>query len=109
MYVFVKKKKIYHFSFAFPKVKSSPTKSTPSKRKSKLERERAESEEIIKAMGGAVEEGGRRTRSSARGATATPATPPPAKKPRVATPRRGRPKKDDAIIESEKTDQVSVI
>jgi hypothetical protein len=40
-------------------------------------------------MGASVEiEGGRRTRSSARGST--PATPPPAKKPRtVATPSTG--------------------
>jgi Domain of unknown function (DUF4775) len=60
------------------------TKRTPSKRKSKLEREREEAEEILKNMGASVEiEGGRRTRSSARGSA--PATPPPAKKPRTAT------------------------
>jgi len=70
------------------------TARTPSKRKSKLEREREESEEIIKSMGGAVEEGGRRTRSSARGSvTTTPVTPAP-KKPRVSR-GRGKPKKID--------------
>jgi len=76
---------------------------TPSKRKSKLEREREESEEIIKSMGGAVEEGGRRTRSSARGSAAsTPVTPAP-KKPRVSR-GRGKPKKidiDDDVNEGE--------
>lgn len=78
----------------------TPTKSTPSKRKSKLEREREESEEIIRSLGGnAVEEGGRRTRSSARGA-ATPS--PAAKKAKVesATPsRRGRQKKGIVDVE----------
>lgn len=80
-------------------------KNTPSKRKSNIEKARAESEEIIKSMGGPVE-GGRRTRSSARGGTTavkTP-TPPPAKKPRVSTPsRRGRPKRDDLIEENKET------
>lgn len=70
------------------------TARTPSKRKSKLEREREESEEIIKSMGGAVEEGGRRTRSSARGSVpTTPVTPAP-KKARVSR-GRGKPKKID--------------
>lgn len=46
-------------------------------------------------MGGAVEEGGRRTRSSARGTAAatTPVTPAP-KKPRVSR-GRAKPKKID--------------
>lgn len=62
-----------------------------------MERARAESEEIIKSMGGSVElEGKRRTRSSVKGPAPTlTATPPPAKKPRTSTTpsRRGRPKK----------------
>jgi len=82
--------------------KKTPAR-TPSKRKSKLEREREESEEIIKSMGGAVEEGGRRTRSSARGSVATtPVTPAP-KKPRVSR-GRGKPKKidvDDEVNDAE--------
>lgn len=78
------------------------TARTPSKRKSKLEREREESEEIIKSMGGAVEEGGRRTRSSARGSVATtPVTPAP-KKARVSR-GRGKPKKID--VDDEMNDE----
>jgi len=76
---------------------------TPSKRKSKLEREREESEEIIKSMGGAVEEGGRRTRSSARGSVASTPVTPAAKKPRVSR-GRGKPKKidvDDEVNDAE--------
>lgn len=82
--------------------KKTPAR-TPSKRKSKLEREREESEEIIKSMGGAVEEGGRRTRSSARGSVATTPVTPAAKKPRVSR-GRGKPKKidvDDEINDEE--------
>lgn len=48
-------------------------------------------------MGGPLEEGARRTRSSARVTASVPATPPSAKKPKVSTPsssRRGRGKKD---------------
>ncbi|KAJ6635478.1 hypothetical protein Bhyg_14064 [Pseudolycoriella hygida] len=83
--------------------KKAPKK-TSLKRKSKLEREREESEEIIKSMGGAVEEGRRRTRSSARGAvTKTPATPA-AKKPKV-TRGRGKPKKIDVDEESNDIDE----
>lgn len=85
-------------------VVKTPTKSTPSKRKSKLEREREESEEIIRSLGGStVEEGGRRTRSSARGGAATPS--PAAKKAKVesATPtRRGRQKKGIVDVEEPK-------
>lgn len=78
---------------------------TPSKRKSKLEREREESEEIIKSMGGAVEEGGRRTRSSARGSVATtPVTPAP-KKPRVS---RGRAKPKKLDVDDEMNDEEEV-
>lgn len=77
-------------------------KRTPSKRKTTLERAQAESEQLLKTMGGNIElEGGRRTRSSSKGTTPSTkdaATPPPAKKARntPATPtsgRRGRPKK----------------
>lgn len=96
-----------------PQAKVPAVKGTPSKRKSKLERERAESEEIIKSMGG-VEEGGRRsTRSSARGAVpASPAVPTPAKKSRVSatgTPRRGRPKKLDQTEEHDGNDLVRIM
>lgn len=81
---------------------------TPSKRKSKLEREREESEEIIKSMGGAVEEGGRRTRSSARGSvTTTPVTPAP-KKPRVSR-GRAKPKKIDVDEEENDVEEVCVM
>lgn len=80
---------------------------TPAKRKSKLEREREESEEIIKSMGGAVEEGGRRTRSSARGSTATTPVTPVVKKPRVSR-GRGKPKKID-IDDEVNDDEVSVL
>lgn len=94
----------------------TPTKRTPSKRMSIIERAQRESEELIKNMGGSLDvEGGRRTRSSARGANApsTPSTPPPAKKARTTTttPRRGRQKKnellevnnEEKIIEKEET------
>lgn len=84
----------------------TPTKSTPSKRKSKLEREREESEEIIRSLGGStVEEGGRRTRSSARGGNAAATPSPVAKKAKVesATPtRRGRQKKNIVDVEEPK-------
>lgn len=84
-------------------VVKTPTKSTPSKRKSKLEREREESEEIIRSMGGnSVEEGGRRTRSSARGVSAANTPSSAAKKAKVesATPsRRGRQKKGIVDVE----------
>lgn len=73
-------------------VQSSPK--TPSKRKlTSTERALAESEELVRSLGGSTE-GGRRTRSSTRGASSTPTPPPPPKKPRVSTPRRGRKIKD---------------
>lgn len=73
-------------------MESSPK--TPSKRKlTSTERALAESEELVKSLGGSTE-GGRRTRSSARGVSSTPTPPPPPKKPRVSTPRRGRKAKD---------------
>lgn len=75
-------------------MQSSPK--TPSKRKlTSVERALKESEELVRQMGGSTE-GGRRTRSSARGGTpVTPPTPPP-KKARVSTPRgRGRKAKDE--------------
>lgn len=59
-------------------------------------------------MGGAVEEGGRRTRSSARGSvTTTPVTPAP-KKPRVSR-GRAKPKKIDVDDETNETEDVSAI
>ena len=66
-----------------------------------IERAQKESEELVRTLGGSLElEGGRRTRSSARGTptrTVTVSTPPPPKKSRnspasgASTPtRRGR-------------------
>lgn len=56
-------------------------------------------------MGGAVEEGGRRTRSSARGSvTTTPVTPAP-KKPRVSR-SRAKPKKIDVDDEANDAEEV---
>lgn len=73
----------------------TPAKSTPSKRLSSFERARAESEELLKALGGTLE-GGRRTRSSSRPvAPPQAAASPPAKKSRASTPRRGKKKQDD--------------
>lgn len=76
----------------------SQVKRTPSKRMSYIERAQKESEELIKNMGGSLEEGGRRTRSSTRGTPtrATVTTPPPAKRSRASpasgasTPTRAR-------------------
>lgn len=79
---------------------SAQPKRTPSKRKSALERHKAEAEEVLKNMGASLElEGKRRTRSSLKASTSpTVATPPPAKKAKTSpttatTPsRRGRKK-----------------
>ncbi|XP_067615365.1 neurofilament heavy polypeptide isoform X2 [Eurosta solidaginis] len=86
-----------------------------------IERAQKESEELVKNMGGSLEiEGGRRTRSSARGtptrATAV-STPPPAKKARTSpanagsTPSRGRGRgrKIDISEESEEAKEVAEI
>lgn len=86
-------------------VSTSP-KTTPSKRKlTSTERALAESEELVKSLGGSVE-GGRRTRSSTRGVPATP--PPPAKKARISTPRRGKKAKEEeeTAAEAQEVDEV---
>lgn len=87
----------------FLQVESSPK--TPSKRKlTSTERALAESEELVKSLGGSTE-GGRRTRSSTRGVPLTPTPPRPAKKPRVSTPRRGK-KVKDAEDEPTEVDEI---
>lgn len=83
----------------------SQAKRTPSKRQTNLERQRAESEEILKSMGGTELEGRRRTRSSVKGPPATP--PPAAKKAKISTPssnKRGakRGKKNEEHSDDEK-------
>lgn len=85
------------------------TPKSASKRKSKIDRDRAESEEIIKSMGGPLEDGARRTRStrsSARGTAAAPVTPTSAKKAKISTPStRGRGKKE--VVENHDEEKVN--
>ncbi|CAO1406103.1 unnamed protein product [Diamesa serratosioi] len=81
----------------------TPTKKTPSKRKSQMEKVAAESKELLKNMGvEELETGKRRTRSSTKAQTPTPVTPPSAKKQAPATPNsRGRGRKKMAESEEE--------
>lgn len=90
-----------------PVESKTPTKRTP---KRKADAFQKESEELLKNLGVSVdmEDGRRRTRSSARGVTATPPTTPatpPAKRARGSstTPKRGRghPEDDDREAEGQ--------
>lgn len=70
----------------------------------------AESEELVRQLGGSTE-GGRRTRSSARGTPVTPPAPPP-KKARISTPRRSRKAKEeeeDANVEAETNELAATV
>lgn len=91
----------------------TPSKRTPSKRKTFIERAQAESEELIKSFGLSPDAGGRRTRSTRGTPTRNPAvqSETPAKKPRASGGGRGRPNKKLLAAEKEeeaeeKTDEV---
>lgn len=80
-------------------------KRTPSKRKTFVERAQAESEQLLKSMGIAIEEGkaGRRTRSGGARSSPVVHVESPAKKAKTATPKgKGRGKKLLDVIADEK-------
>lgn len=82
------------------------SKATPSKRLSNAERARLESEQLVKALGGSLE-GGRRTRSSARGSVPpSPKVIEPVKRKAPATPRRSKKTKNETVDDTDSANHV---